>query len=60
MKTDPIVKEVRRIRRQIEDEAQRDPDLFYQHLKKIQEPLSDRLVCRQPKPLLATKKKKVA
>lgn len=60
MKTDPIVKEVRRIRRQIEDEAKRDPELFYQNLKKIQEPFSNRLVCRHPKPLVAPKKKKVA
>jgi hypothetical protein len=60
MKTDPIVEEVRQVRRQIEDETQQDPELFYQHLKKIQEPLSDRLVCRQPKPLATPKKKKVA
>lgn len=60
MKADPIVKEVRRIRRQIEDEAKRDPELFYQHLKKIQESFSDKLVCRQPKPIVVRKKKKVA
>jgi len=60
MKTDPIIEQVRQVRRQIEDETQQDPELFYQHLMKIQEPLSDRLVCRQPKPLSNTKKKKVA
>jgi len=60
MKTDPIVEQVRQVRKQIEDETHQDPELFYQHLKKIQIPLSGRLVCRQPKPLAATKKKKVA
>ena len=60
MKTDPIVEQVRQIRREIEDENQQDPELFYQHLKEIQGPLLDRLVCRQPKPLVTPKKKKVA
>jgi len=60
MKADPIVEQVRQVRKQIEGETQQDPELFYQHLRKIQEPLSDRLVCRQPKPLATTKKKKVA
>jgi len=60
MKTDPIVEQVRQVRRQIEDENQQDPELFYQHLKKIQERLSDRLVCRQPKPLATSMKKRVA
>ncbi|MBM4338503.1 MAG: hypothetical protein FJ110_03060 [Deltaproteobacteria bacterium] len=60
MKTDPIVKEVRRIRKQIENEAKRDPELFYQHLKKMQKPFSEQIVCRQPKPLVVFKKKKVA
>jgi len=60
MKTDPIVEQVRQVRRQIESETQQDPELFYQHLKEIQGPLSDRLVCRQPKPLVTPKKKKVA
>ncbi len=60
MKTDPIVEQVRQVRKHIEDETQQDPELFYQHLKKVQEPLSHRLVCRQPKPLTTTKKKQVA
>jgi hypothetical protein len=60
MKTDPIVEQVRQVRRQIEDENQQDPELFYQYLKKIQEPLSDRLVRCQPKPLATTTKKRVA
>ena len=60
MKSDPIIEEVRRGRKQLEDEIQQDAELYYQLLKKIQEPLSDRLVCRQPKPLATPKKKKVA
>ena len=60
MKTDPNVEQVRQVRRRIEDETQQDPELFYQHLKKIQITLSGRLVCRKPKPLATTKKKKVA
>ena len=60
MKTDPIVEQVRQVRREIEDETQQDPELFYQHLKKIQERLSDRLVCRKPKPLVTITKTRVA
>ena len=60
MKTDPIVKQVRQVRRGIEDENQQDPELFFQHLKRIQERFSDRLVCRKPKPLATTTKKRVA
>jgi len=60
MKTDPIVKQVRQVRREIEDENQQDPELFFQHLKRIQERFSDRLVCRKPKPLATTTKKRVA
>ena len=60
MKTDPIVEQVRQVRREIEDETQQDPELFYQHLKKIQERLSDRLVCRKPKALVTITKTRVA
>jgi len=51
MKADPIVEQVREIRRQVERETQQDPELYYQHLRKVQERFSGRLVCRQPKPL---------
>ena len=60
MKTDPIVQQVRLVRRQIEDENQRDPDLYYQYLKKLQKGLTSRLVCREPKPLATSTKKSVA
>jgi hypothetical protein len=51
MKADPIVEEVRAIRHQLERETQRDPELYYQRLRTLQEEFSGRLVCRQPKPL---------
>jgi hypothetical protein len=60
MRTDPIVEQVRQVRRKIEDENQQDPELFYQHLKKFQERLLDRLVCRKPKPLATVTKTRVA
>ena len=60
MKTDPIVEQVRQVRKQIEKENQQDPEFFYQYLKRIQERFSDRLVCREPKPLGIRRKKKVA
>ena len=60
MKTDPIVQQVRQVRRQIEDENQRDPDLYYQYLKKLQKGLANRLVCREAKPLATPTKKGVA
>jgi hypothetical protein len=60
MRTDPIVEQVRQIRRKIDEETKQDPELLYQHLKKIQERLSDRLICRKPKPLVTSTKTKVA
>jgi hypothetical protein len=42
---------VREIRHQIECETHHDPELYYQHLRKLQETFSGRLVCRPPKPL---------
>ena len=60
MKIDPIVEQVRQVRRKIEEETQQDPELFYQHLKKIQERFPDRLVCRKPKPIVTITKTRVA
>ena len=59
MKTDSIVEQARQIRRKIEDENQQDPELFYEHLKNIQERLPDRPVCRKPKPLVTVTKTRV-
>jgi hypothetical protein len=60
MKNDAIVEQVRQTRKRIERECQQDSELFYQHLKKTQERLSECLVRRKPKPLATTTKKKVA
>jgi hypothetical protein len=57
MTVDPIVREVRETRHEIEKDCQQDPEKYYQHLRTYQEKFVDRLVCRQPK-LLATAKQK--
>ena len=51
MKNDPVVKEIREIRHSIDKECEGDSQKYYQHLKKIQEKFTDRLVCRHPKHL---------
>ena len=60
MKADPIVEQVREIRRQVERETQQDPELYYQRLRKLQERFSGRLVCRRPKPLPTTEGERAA
>ncbi len=57
MNEDPIVIEVRKIRRQIEQECGMDSEKYYKHLKTIQKKIAGRLVCRQPNPLPTTKQK---
>ena len=52
MVKDPIVEEVRAVRHEIEKEAGRDPDAYYQHLKTLEEKWRDRLVRRKPQPPL--------
>jgi len=54
MTEDPIVREVREIRHQIEKECQQDSEKYYQHLKTLQNKLAERLVSRHPKPLVTT------
>lgn len=49
---DPIVKEVRRVRKEIEDECRNDPKEYFEHVQKIQGKYRDRLVSRKPKPAL--------
>lgn len=58
MRRDPIVEEVRRIRREIEAECQDDAQKFYEHLQELQERYGKRLVRRAPRP--STGKKKLA
>jgi hypothetical protein len=43
---DPIVKEVSKIRHEIDQEYQRDPEKYFEHLKTLQKKYADRLVCR--------------
>ena len=57
MTQDPIVREVREIRHEMEKECRQDPEKYYQHFQGLQKKLAKRLVCRQPKPLAVSKKK---
>lgn len=57
MTEDPIVREVREIRHQIEKECQQDSEKYYQHLKTLQNKFAERLVSRHPKPLVTTELK---
>jgi len=54
---DPIVAEVRKIRKEIEEEAQGDPDRYYEHLLELQEQYRSRLVRHSPKRLVKAKEK---
>jgi len=56
MTEDPIVREVRKIRHQIDKECQQDPEKYYQLIQRLQKKLTKRLVCRQPNPLPIAKK----
>lgn len=49
---DPIIKEVRKIRHEIEAECQNDPKKYYEHIQQVQQEYAKRLVCRKPKPAL--------
>jgi hypothetical protein len=52
MSGDPIVEEVREVRRKIETECQNDAQKYYEHLQQVQEQYGDRLVQRKPKAAL--------
>lgn len=54
MTEDPIIREVREIRHQIEKECQQDSEKYYQYLKTLQGKLAKRLVSRHPKLLVTT------
>jgi len=51
MINDPIVEEVRALRREIEKEHGPSPEAYYEHLQRFQQQWRDRLVRRQPRPL---------
>ncbi len=48
MSPDPIIEEVRQVRREIEAECQNDPEKYYRLLLDVQEQYRDRLVRRGP------------
>jgi len=52
MSQDPIIKEIRKIRHEIEKECKNDFQTYYEHLKQLQRNYSGQLVRRKPKPAL--------
>ncbi len=52
MHQEPILKEIRRIRHEIEAECQNDPQKYYEHIQQVQKQYSNRLVRFKPKPAL--------
>ena len=52
MYQDPIVKEVRKIRLEMEAECQNDPQKYYDQIQQLQQKYKERLICREPKPAL--------
>lgn len=58
MLQDPIIDEVRQVRRKIEAECENDGQKYFEHIQQIQEKYRDRLVRREPRPAL--RKQKVA
>lgn len=49
---DPIIEEIRKIRREIEEECGNDPQMYFEHIQKLQENYKHRLVNRKPKSAL--------
>ena len=56
MSYDPIIDEIRKIRREIEAECQNDAGKYYEHLMDIQKKYGKQLVRRGPRPRLQVKK----
>ena len=56
MNQEPILKEIRRIRHEIEAESQNDPQKYYEHIQQLQKKYSNRLVRFKPKPALTLTK----
>ena len=54
---DPIIREIRQIRRNIEAEYDNNSDKFYEHILQMQQGYKNRLVRRQPKVILKRKEK---
>jgi len=49
---DPIIKELRKARKEIEVECRNDPSEYFEHIRKLQQNYKERLVSRKPKPAL--------
>ena len=58
MFNDPIVEEVRRIRREIEAECGNDPVRFRKYLRDLQDRYKDRLYYGKPKPAIKVAKRR--
>jgi hypothetical protein len=52
MVNDPIVEEVRKVRKAIEAACDNDPVKYAEHLRQVELKYTDRLVRRDPKPVL--------
>jgi hypothetical protein len=52
MNQEPILKEIRKIRHEIEAECQNDPQKYYEHIQQVQKQYTNRLVRFKPKPAL--------
>ncbi len=52
MEQEPILKEIRKIRHEIEAECQNDSQKYYEHIQQVQQKYSNRLVRFKPKPAL--------
>jgi hypothetical protein len=52
MSRDPIIDEIREVRRKIEAECNDDADKYYEHLLDVQDKYKNRLVRREPQPAL--------
>ncbi len=53
---DPIVEEIRRVRRDFESTFQNDPQKYYEHFVEFQKQYEGRLASFQPKPALKLSK----
>ena len=52
MEQESILKEIRKIRHEIEAECQNDSQKYYEHIQQVQQKYSNRLVRFKPKPAL--------
>ena len=53
---DPLVEEIRRIRKALDAECNNDARAFFEHVQEFQKKYASRLGRRQPKPGLGTNK----